>query len=437
MKRHLLRLAGMAAAFGTVLPYSLHATNGDNLIAIGPKARAMGGLSIAYPQDAISGVFGNPAALCFTRFCPSTQVDFGGTLFMPEVEASVTNPLDPTRQLAVESDDDVYPIPAIGISHPVGDKDRGRVGFAAYGVSGLGVDYRSTILGGTLGQLGPVPPAFENAPLIAGSYTSLQIMKFAPSLAWQVAPNLSLGGAFHVNYGILDLGQGSSSGFGYGGQVGALYRPLENLALGLVYTSGQEVEHEKVISLGGPLQDLTLEAPAQIGFGVALELNEGRTVLGAEAKWINWSGAEGYSEFGWDDQNVFILGLQHEVIEEKLVLRAGWNYGENPVKEHNGWDGSFDMNTGMPNDVTVVQGIPMPTYFYETFRIVGFPAIVESHLTFGLTYHVSRKFSFSLAYMHVLEETIRETGTGPTGAPTTLESSLRESSIDFGLSWKF
>ena len=48
------------------------ATNGDNMIAIGPKSRAMGGLSIAYPQDAITAVFGNPAALCFTKFCPST-----------------------------------------------------------------------------------------------------------------------------------------------------------------------------------------------------------------------------------------------------------------------------------------------------------------------------------------------------------------------------
>src|SRR5210317_1314139 len=94
----LLTLAAMAPAIG-------FATNGDNMIAIGPKARAMGGVAIAYPQDAITAVFGNPAALCFTKFCPSTQVDFGGTLFMPDVDASITNPLDPTQTLDADSDD--------------------------------------------------------------------------------------------------------------------------------------------------------------------------------------------------------------------------------------------------------------------------------------------------------------------------------------------
>ena len=33
------------------------ATNGDNLIGVGPVSRAMGGVGIAAPQDAISAVF--------------------------------------------------------------------------------------------------------------------------------------------------------------------------------------------------------------------------------------------------------------------------------------------------------------------------------------------------------------------------------------------
>ena len=48
------------------------ATNGDNLIGVGPISRAMGGVGIAAPQDAISAVFANPAAMCFGPFCPTS-----------------------------------------------------------------------------------------------------------------------------------------------------------------------------------------------------------------------------------------------------------------------------------------------------------------------------------------------------------------------------
>jgi hypothetical protein len=60
-----------------------NATNGDNLIGIGPIARAMGGVGVAAPQDSISAVFANPAAMCFGPYCPGSQVDFGGTVFLP------------------------------------------------------------------------------------------------------------------------------------------------------------------------------------------------------------------------------------------------------------------------------------------------------------------------------------------------------------------
>ena len=141
-----------------LLPAIGLATNGDNMIAIGGKSRAMGGLSIAYPQDAITAVFGNPASLCFTKFCPSTQVDVGMTLFMPEVSAEVTNPMNPSTTIKSDSDDAIYPIPAIGWAKPFGEDNRGRFGLAAYGVSGLGVDYRDTVIGGTLGDI--APPGF-------------------------------------------------------------------------------------------------------------------------------------------------------------------------------------------------------------------------------------------------------------------------------------
>ena len=51
-----------------LIPVAALATNGDNLIGIGPTARSMGGVGIAHPQDAIQAVFSNPAAMCFGDF---------------------------------------------------------------------------------------------------------------------------------------------------------------------------------------------------------------------------------------------------------------------------------------------------------------------------------------------------------------------------------
>ena len=34
----------------------------------------------------------------------------------------------------------------------------------------------------------------------------------------------------------------------------------------------------------------------------------------------------------------------------------------------------------------------MPTYYYETFRTIGFPAVTKSHITLGLGYEFTKVF---------------------------------------------
>ena len=116
---------------------------------------------------------------------------------------------------------------------------------------------------------------------------------------------------------------------------------------------------------------------------------------------------------------------------------AGFNYGKNPLEKHSGFDGSFNPSTGIPNRAVNVQGNYLPAYYYETIRIIGFPAIVEKHLTLGTGYKLSKNFSMNLGYMHAFETTISETGTDPFGRPVTIESKLSEDSLDFGLTWVF
>ncbi|MEW5736310.1 MAG: outer membrane protein transport protein [Thermodesulfobacteriota bacterium] len=417
MRRKVLLLIAAAALLAT----PAFATNGDNLIAIGPIARAMGGVGIAAPQDAISAVFANPAAMCFGDYCPATRVDFAGTMFMPKISAEVTRA---GQKVVSDSDDTVYAIPAIGISVPLSDSaPEWRFGLAAYGVSGLGVNYKDTAL--ERAQFMP------GVPLVAGTYTALQIMKFAPSIAYRASDNWSVGLALNIDYASLDLGTGGAPAYGFGGQLGAIYRPLDNLSLGITYTTPQTVTHDKVTDFDGDgkWDDLKLQAPQQAGVGAAIDLMENKLLVEADVKWINWSGADGYKDFDWDDQWVLGLGFQAKPASG-LTLRAGYNYSPNPVKEHKNFNGVM----GQMSDI---QGKKIPTYYYETFRIIGFPAIIEHHVTLGVGYDFSERFSANLGYMHGFEETVSESGVDITGQPVTLASTLSEDSVDFGLSWKF
>jgi len=147
----------------------------------------------------------------------------------------------------------------------------------------------------------------------------------------------------------------------------------------------------------------------------------------ANVKWVNWSNANGYDDFDWDDQWVFAVGGQY-ALTSKLKLRAGYNYAKNPVNEHDGFNGM---------QMTSVQGKSLPGYYCETFRIIGFPAIAEHHLTLGVGYAFTPKFEINLGYMHAFGNTITESGTDLTGRPVTLESELSENSLDFWVTWRF
>ena len=426
MRKIILFMAILACTL--MLATASMATNGDNMIGIGPISRAMGGTGIAAPQDAISAVFSNPAAMCFGPYCPSSEFNFSGTLFMPKIDAKITTA---DGVVKADSKDNVYAIPAIGLSVPLSEDNpkNWRFGLAAYGVTGLGVDYRDTPI-----DLAAYP---SGAPVASGEYTELQIMKFAPSLSFQLLPNLSLGLAFHIDYETLDLGDGGSTAYSFGLQPGIIYKPIDNLSLGLTYVSPQKATFENVTDFdqNGVRDDLDLEAPQQLGFGAAYLFTGIDLLLAADTKWINWSDADGYDDFDWDDQWVFAIGAQWQPMQG-LFLRAGYNYAESPVNEHNGWDGSF-AGPGVPNSVTSVQGKTLPTYYYETFRTIGFPAVVEHHVTLGVGYQISPTVELNVGYMYGFENDITEKGIDPDGRPVEIKSTLSEQAIDFGFTWRF
>jgi long-chain fatty acid transport protein len=433
-------VAGLLLFFALLLPINSLATNGDNLIGVGPISRAMGGVGIAAPQDAISAVFSNPAAMCFGAFCPSNQVDFAGTAFMPDIHASIaTGPgpfpgISPVGVFSAHSDPKIFPIPALGISYSFPNLPQWRFGFGAYGVTGLGVDYRGTSIDqANFFNFGPG----GTAPLASGAYSNLQIMKFAPTAAYQVNEWLSLGAAFNISYSTLDLRSGSNSGFAPGVQIGAIVKPHQSVSIGLTYTSPQDVKHGNV--LPGPnnsLNSLSLSSPHNLGVGVSWEAIPRKLLFEADFKWLDWANADGYRDFGWKDQYVLGIGAQFKPIP-KLALRLGYNYGNNPVKPDQNFVGATVTPFGPNPKMTSVQGTPIPVYYYETFRTIGFPAIIEHHITAGIGYDVTDRFVVNVSFMYAFDNTITATGTNMAAQPTTLKSRLSETGVDLGLSWRF
>ena len=413
--------------FAVLMSTAAFATNGDNLIGVGPISRAMGGVGIAAPQDAISAVFANPAAMCFGPFCPSGEVDFAGTLFMPDVKAKVSGP-GVGGTIKASSDDEVYAIPAFGLSVPITDglsPPDWRFGLAAYGVTGLGVDYRDT----DLDQPGFFPfsqvmPGAPDGPLITGEFTQLQSMRFAPAIAYQPNAKLSFGLSGIVEYANLDLGQGSDWDYGYGLQGGAIFRPINDLSLGLNIITPRKLEFKKVADFDadGSLDDLDLEAPLEIGAGAAYAFQ--KLLIEVDVKWINWSDAKGYKDFDWEDQWAYGIGTQYK-LTQAFSLRAGYNYAKNPVKKHDNFD---FMGT------TDVQGKNVSNVNYEALRILGFPAFVEHHLTLGVGYEFTNNTVLNLSYMHAIENSMKESSQGDA---FSFESSLKEDTVSMGVAWRF
>ncbi|MFH1985845.1 MAG: outer membrane protein transport protein [Pseudomonadota bacterium] len=409
-KRYFKFVMVMTLALAVTTP--AWATNGTNLIGIGPTSRAMGGVGVAAPQDAVSAIFANPAGMCFGSYCPGSEAEFGGTFFAPTVKSTVKTPFG-----AASEDSQMKPfvVPAVGIAAPVNPKL--RFGIGAYGVSGMGVDYK-----------GKSPAVYGNL------YTKLEIMKFAPNLAYQVSDNFSVGASLSVDYQNLDLGEGSAHDYAYGAQLGLIYK-IGIFSLGASYTTPQGVTHKNVSSFGSgtpannvvyPTKryfDLELQSPPIYAGGVAFQPND-KLLVEFDIKYLPWADASGYKDFDWDNQWVYALGAQYRVTPA-VALRAGYNYSKNPVKEHNGFNAGGATN---------LQGTSVPNFMYEQFRIIGFPAVVEQHATLGLGWNVTESFIIDLSLMHAFKQSISESDSSGTWS---FESSLEETSTSFGCTWRF
>jgi long-chain fatty acid transport protein len=381
------------------------ATNGDNLIGVSPASRGMGGIGVGMPVGPTDTIFRNPAWMTYYK---GFNMSFGGILFFPEVKAKYNN-------ASATSQSKMFVVPEVGIVHQINDKL--TFGIGAFGVSGMGVDYR-------------------DEPNLFRMHTNFQFMRIIPAVAYKVNDAISISGAVHLAYGSLDMGAtipgsppqnaggGQSQTYGIGAQLGIAYNMGDFVYAGLTYQSPVNMTYKRVFDSNGngQFEDLKLTQPQELAFGVGVKPMNNLKV-GMDIRWINWKNAKGYKEFQWNDQWVIALGGEFKPTQ-KLALRAGYNYGKSPIR-------GGTKNTGNANNIPDFNQ-PFSDFYIAVFNLIGFPAITEHHITLGLGYEFTKNFGIDLAYKHAFNKKV-----SATGGTDYVEAQNAQNAISIGLNWKF
>ncbi|WP_333785259.1 outer membrane protein transport protein [Thermocrinis sp.] len=407
MKKKALLVVALLGFSGSSL-----ATNGDNLIGVSPASRGMGGIGVGMPVGPTDTIFRNPAWMSYYK---GFNLSFGGILFIPKVKAKF-------NVTSATSEADFFVVPEVGIVHKINDKL--HFGIGAFGVSGMGVDYRN------------------KDPLLANMHTTFQFMRVIPALSYKINDAISVSGALHLAYGSLDMGAimcrqggqvcwnaggGQSQTYGIGAQIGLAYNMGDFVYAGLTYQSPVAMTYKRVFDSNGDntFEDLKLTQPQELAFGLGVKPMENFKV-GMDIRWINWGDAKGYKHFQWKDQWVIGLGGEFKPIQN-LALRAGYNYGKSPIR---GGAKNPQNSNNIPNLAE-----PFSDFYIAFFNLVGFPAITEHHITLGLGYEFTKNFSVDLAYKHAFNKKVRATDNAGQGFEVEAQNS--QNAISIGLNWKF
>lgn len=391
-------LVSMLIASGLISPMA-HATNGDEMMAVGSQSTALGGTGVANFVGADS-VWANPAMLGKSK---GSEVTGGVNLFKPKV----TN-TGMAGGAAGDSTADTSYIPDVSYSSRINDSL--TYGVAMAGIAGMGVDYT-----GSSAALGLIK-----------SKSALSILRVVADVAYN-KDNYGLGFAPIFQYGTLMLSydttgnpggapynaaQSKDSSTGFGFALGGYYNATTAMTVAAAYQSKIAAKYGKQISgagtgFGQAFGD-NLDQPAQIKLGVAYAASQSVT-LTADYKQIQWGSAAGYKDFGWQNQNIIAIGAKYAASGYWLGL--GYNNANDPI--------------GVVSNPAV-----------NMFNNMLFPAIVTNSYTFGGGYDLSKSLAVEGAAVITPEvtKTVSISGLGGAATNTTTHS---QQAFEVSLRYKF
>ena len=447
----------LVLAFALVLasPVSVFATNGMNMIGYGAKATGMGGVGVAYPQDAMAVAY-NPASMTEVG---QMRLDATLELFYPPRAVRHESSLLGTTD--ADSKDKLFPIPAIGavMSDPYTPM---ALGMAIIG-AGLGTSYHQTR---TVDSNGNCVPNFFDPCATVTPYKRVGVflmqMQMLPSMAFRIDEHQSVGFSVVIAmqtfraFGLEAFGdigfsgdqtrlsnKGNDWSFGGGYRLGWFGKFFDKrLNLGVNYAP--QVNMQKFNQYSGLFAGHgEFDIPESYAAGMAFKLTP-KTNVAFDILRINWAkvrsignkgpnaadpnnlnpngicstspantpecnlGGDLGMGFGWHDQTVYKLGMDYKW-SPTLTVRGGVNYGKSPIQKDQ-----------------------------VLFNMLA-PATVEKHLTFGFTQILDKDSDFTFTFMHAFKNTIK----GPTPFPPSgtqgdnAALTMAQTSLSFAYGLKF
>jgi long-chain fatty acid transport protein len=416
-------LVAIAAASG-----SAFATNGYFSHGYGIKAKSMGGVGIALPQDSLAAA-SNPAGMAMV----GDRMDFGVDLFSPIRTATWTGTGGGAYDRPLgdyKSGKNLFAIPEFGYNKMLGWDM--AVGINVYGNGGMNTDYGKVAISGAT----------------TNTYSNLEQMFIAPTFAWKINKNHSIGVSLNLVFQNFEArGLESFANAGQSTSLNDVTNRGKDTSRGIGLKLGWTGQISPAVTLGATYQAKTkmskfdkykglfaeqggFDIPETYGFGIAYKANDKLTVA-ADVVQINYGGVKSISNngnqfpnrigllgsdngagFGWTNQTVYKLGMSYQYAPN-LQLRAGYNHAKMPIGSQ------------------------------QTFFNILAPATVEDHLTLGATWMLADKSELSLSYMHAFEKKITGNSNGngcafaagcaTTGHPVDLKMHQNALGIAYGM----
>ena len=300
------------------------ATNGYFAHGVGIKAKGMGGVSIALPQDTLAGG-SNPATMALI----GNRFDAGVDLFRPQREADISGSAGGFTDGHFDANESTYfPVPEFGYNRVIDDTV--TMGVSIFGHGGMNVDYKTNIplfgtttVGTDMSQLFVVPNM--SYKIAEGHYLGVGLNMVGQRLEITGAqnfaaapPSASPGNVTNRDY---------SYSYGAGLRIGWFGQITDRWSVGATYqTRTWMTEFDDYKGLLAEQGDFDI--PENFGAGISFKATP-RLTIAADVVRILYSdvdslgnsianlptgglGSDAGAGFGWDDQTVWKIGSEYE-----------------------------------------------------------------------------------------------------------------------------
>lgn len=397
----------VAAAAGLTFSSGAFATNGIIQAGNGMVAHGVGGAGISNAGEASAGV-DNPALISQT----GDSVSVAWSMFMPDREFE--RPAGAGGGLEV-SDSRLFAIPQAAFTSKINNDM--SWGIMAYAMGGMNTDYRDGAAPGS----GP-------------ESVNLQGMIIAPTLSYAFNKNVSAGASLLIGYMNLTArnlfaafpvanNTFDDTSVGYGVKLGIDAKVADGISVGAMIQPQMQMDEfegfKTFLNNFGYTGDASIPLPNEFGVGAKFAAGKSMDIV-ADILYYQWTGNEVFEFFGWEDQIVYKVGLEYRP-SDTLALRAGFNYGESPIK---------GGNTTAP--ISTFGGTTADAAFANYL----FPAISETHVTLGLSYKMDKSMTISGYYLYAPEASQTATASNFGGGyPTGTTISMTQHAFGLGLNY--